>query len=92
MAAGKQKQYGENCVVKQLTNKVLLDIHQRMVRIRIFEEEAGKLMEAGKIPGALHLYVGQEAVARANRARERADGRRRPRDVQAHGRKGKPRR
>jgi TPP-dependent pyruvate/acetoin dehydrogenase alpha subunit len=34
-----------------------------MVRIRVFEEEAGKLMEAGKIPGALHLYVGQEAVA-----------------------------
>ena len=34
-----------------------------MVRIRRFEEEAGKLMEDGKIPGALHLYVGQEAVA-----------------------------
>ena len=34
-----------------------------MVRIRIFEETAGKLMEDGKIPGALHLYVGQEAVA-----------------------------
>jgi pyruvate dehydrogenase E1 component alpha subunit len=50
-------------LVKQLTNKVLLDIHHRMVRIRTFEEEAGKLMEAGKIPGALHLYVGQEAVA-----------------------------
>ncbi|MCL4242470.1 MAG: thiamine pyrophosphate-dependent dehydrogenase E1 component subunit alpha [Dehalococcoidia bacterium] len=34
-----------------------------MVRIRTFEEEAGKLMESGKIPGALHLYVGEEAVA-----------------------------
>jgi pyruvate dehydrogenase E1 component alpha subunit len=34
-----------------------------MVRIRLFEERAGKLMEDGKIPGALHLYVGQEAVA-----------------------------
>ncbi|MEQ8861206.1 MAG: thiamine pyrophosphate-dependent dehydrogenase E1 component subunit alpha [Pseudomonadales bacterium] len=34
-----------------------------MVRIRLFEETAGKLMEDGKIPGALHLYVGQEAVA-----------------------------
>lgn len=42
---------------------VLLDIHNRMVRIRTFEEEAGKLMESGKIPGALHLYVGEEAVA-----------------------------
>jgi pyruvate dehydrogenase E1 component alpha subunit len=41
----------------------LLDLHLRMVRIRHFEEEAGKLIEAGKIPGALHLYVGEEAVA-----------------------------
>ena len=45
------------------TNDVLLDMHRRMVRIRIFEETAGKMMENGKIPGALHLYVGQEAIA-----------------------------
>ena len=45
------------------SNDVLLDMHQRMVRIRIFEETAGKMMENGKIPGALHLYVGQEAIA-----------------------------
>jgi len=50
-------------VAKQPTNRILLDIHERMIRIRHFEEEAGKLMESGKIPGALHLYVGQEAVA-----------------------------
>ena len=47
----------------QIDDSVLLDIHRRMVRIRVFETEAGKLAEAGKIPGALHLYVGQEAVA-----------------------------
>ncbi len=46
-----------------LTNEKLLDIHRRMVRVRTFETEAGRLAEAGKIPGALHLYVGQEAVA-----------------------------
>ncbi|MBE0607790.1 MAG: thiamine pyrophosphate-dependent dehydrogenase E1 component subunit alpha [Dehalococcoidia bacterium] len=46
-----------------ISTAVLLDIHRRMVRIRTFEEEAGKLMESGKIPGALHLYVGEEAVA-----------------------------
>ena len=50
-------------MAKQPSNKTLLDLHRRMVRIRIFEQEAGKMMEAGKIPGALHLYVGQEAVA-----------------------------
>ena len=47
----------------QPDDATLRDIHRRMVRIRIFETEAGKLMEDGKIPGALHLYVGQEAVA-----------------------------
>ena len=43
--------------------EVTLDMHARMVRIRLFETEAGKLMEAGRLPGFLHLYVGQEAVA-----------------------------
>src|SRR5579883_3594007 len=46
-----------------LSREVLLDLHRRMLRIRLFEEEAGKLSEAGKIPVALHLYVGEEAVA-----------------------------
>lgn len=50
-------------MAKKISNKVLMDLHLRMLRIRRFEEEAGKLMEDGKIPGALHLYVGQEAVA-----------------------------
>jgi len=42
---------------------VVLDLHRRMVRIRLFEENAGKLAESGTMPGFLHLYVGQEAVA-----------------------------
>jgi len=42
---------------------VVLDLHRRMVRIRLFEEHAGKLAESGTMPGFLHLYVGQEAVA-----------------------------
>jgi acetoin:2,6-dichlorophenolindophenol oxidoreductase subunit alpha len=42
---------------------VLLDLHLRMVRIRLFEEGAGKLAEQARLPGFLHLYVGQEAVA-----------------------------
>lgn len=42
---------------------LVLDLHRRMVRIRVFETEAGKLMEASELPGFLHLYVGQEAVA-----------------------------
>jgi pyruvate dehydrogenase E1 component alpha subunit len=50
-------------VTRAIDDDVLLDLHRRMVRIRLFEETAGRLMEDGKIPGALHLYVGQEAVA-----------------------------
>ncbi len=42
---------------------VLKDLHHRMVRIRHFEEAAGRLAEANRLPGFLHLYVGEEAVA-----------------------------
>jgi TPP-dependent pyruvate/acetoin dehydrogenase alpha subunit len=57
------KQTAVDPEVPALDPEVVLDLHRRMVRIRLFEEEAGKLMEAGKMPGFLHLYVGQEAVA-----------------------------
>jgi TPP-dependent pyruvate/acetoin dehydrogenase alpha subunit len=50
-------------IIKTIPTEVLHDLHRRMVRIRLFEEEAGKLMEGGRMPGFLHLYVGQEAVA-----------------------------
>jgi TPP-dependent pyruvate/acetoin dehydrogenase alpha subunit len=46
-----------------IESDVVLDLHRRMVRIRLFEESAGKLAESGTMPGFLHLYVGQEAVA-----------------------------
>jgi len=46
-----------------LSKDVLLDMHRRMVRIRLFEEAAGRLAEGSKLPGFLHLYVGEEAVA-----------------------------
>jgi pyruvate dehydrogenase E1 component alpha subunit len=41
----------------------LLYIYRTMVTIREFEEAAGRLAEQAKIPGAVHLYVGEEAVA-----------------------------
>ncbi|WP_420609315.1 thiamine pyrophosphate-dependent dehydrogenase E1 component subunit alpha [Candidatus Poriferisodalis sp.] len=43
--------------------ETLLDLHRRMVRIRHFEEAAGRLAEQNRLPGFLHLYVGEEAVA-----------------------------
>jgi pyruvate dehydrogenase E1 component alpha subunit len=59
--------------LSEVPPEVLHDLHRRMVRIRLFEEEAGKLMEGGRMPGFLHLYVGQEAVAAGVMANLRAD-------------------
>lgn len=40
-----------------------LDMYATMMRIRLFEEEVGRLAEIGEIPGPVHLYSGEEAVA-----------------------------
>jgi pyruvate dehydrogenase E1 component alpha subunit len=34
-----------------------------MVRIRLFEEKLQELFAAGRLPGFVHLYVGEEAIA-----------------------------
>lgn len=47
----------------ELSTDTQLDLHRRMVRIRLFEEAAGRLAESNRLPGFLHLYVGEEAVA-----------------------------
>lgn len=38
------------------------ETYRRMVRIRKFEEEGTRLYKAGKIPGAYHASIGQEAA------------------------------
>lgn len=43
--------------------KFLISLYEVMVKIRMFEEMAEKLYSAGKIPGSLHFYIGEEAVA-----------------------------
>jgi pyruvate dehydrogenase E1 component alpha subunit len=42
---------------------VLLRIHRTMVRIRLFEERVQELFLARKLPGFVHVYLGEEAVA-----------------------------
>ena len=34
-----------------------------MIRIRRFEEALARLFKRGKLPGFVHLYIGEEAVA-----------------------------
>lgn len=41
----------------------LIEMYTRMVRIRKFEEKCSKEFAAGRIPGTVHLYIGEEAVA-----------------------------
>jgi 2-oxoisovalerate dehydrogenase E1 component len=41
----------------------LLDLYREMVNIRLTEEQLVRSVEAGKVPGGCHTYIGQEAVA-----------------------------
>lgn len=38
-------------------------IYKTMNEIRFFEEKVHKIFSDGRIPGFVHLYVGEEAVA-----------------------------
>ena len=46
-----------------LSNEQMVEIYTTMVKIRMFEENVSELFAAGKIPGFVHLYIGEEAVA-----------------------------
>jgi pyruvate dehydrogenase E1 component alpha subunit len=46
-----------------LTNEQLIKMYTTMVKIRTFENRVAELFAAGKVPGFVHLYVGEEAVA-----------------------------
>src|SRR6266568_1131499 len=46
-----------------LDKSLLLKMYEQMLTIRRFEERAGKEFAAGRIPGFVHLYAGEEAVA-----------------------------
>ncbi len=47
----------------EVTKETLLGFYETMVTIRTFEEKAMELFAAGYIPGFVHLYIGEEAVA-----------------------------
>ncbi|MBM4447741.1 MAG: hypothetical protein FJ015_00700, partial [Chloroflexi bacterium] len=56
-----------------IEKKKLLDMYRMMVRIRLFEEQMARDFADGKIPGFLHLSVGQEANAAGVCANLRGD-------------------
>ncbi len=47
----------------ELDQRRLISMYQRMYTIRVFDQTAVDEFHAGTIPGAVHSYVGQEAVA-----------------------------
>ena len=46
-----------------LSPETLLDLYSRMLRIRLVEERLAQVQAEGELPGPVHLYIGQEAVA-----------------------------
>jgi len=46
-----------------LSREKLIHMYKTMKRIREFENKAGELFAEGSIPGFVHLYIGEEAVA-----------------------------
>ena len=53
---------------KTLDKSLLLRMYEQMQTIRVFEERAGKEFATGKVPGFVHLYAGEEAVAVLDKA------------------------
>jgi TPP-dependent pyruvate/acetoin dehydrogenase alpha subunit len=46
-----------------LSKDAVLGLYKRMLLIRRFEERVATLFAQGKLPGFVHLYIGQEATA-----------------------------
>ncbi|WP_207260167.1 thiamine pyrophosphate-dependent dehydrogenase E1 component subunit alpha [Desulfovibrio sp. Huiquan2017] len=46
-----------------LSKKTLIHMYETMNKIRLFEQKLQEFFAAGEIPGFVHLYLGEEAVA-----------------------------
>jgi TPP-dependent pyruvate/acetoin dehydrogenase alpha subunit len=46
-----------------LTSEKMIHIYETMIKIRMFEDTVGQLFAEGKLPGFVHLYAGEEAIA-----------------------------
>ena len=49
--------------IEEIPREKLLWMYEMMLRIRRSEERVAEYFAAGKIPGFVHLYIGEEAVA-----------------------------
>jgi len=53
----------ENKLEKKLDKKLGKELITTMLKIRYFEQAAKALYKEGQIPGSIHLYIGEEAIA-----------------------------
>ena len=56
-----------------IAKEKLIDMYRVMARIRVFENRVNKEFAAGNIPGFVHLYAGEEAIAAGTCANLRPD-------------------
>src|SRR5271170_5601264 len=57
----------------ELSKKLILSFYRGMVEIREFELKAREIFRSGKMPGFIHVYIGEEAVATGVCAQLRVD-------------------
>lgn len=54
---------GGVAVLAEFSKELITYFYKTMCRIRLFEETVEKLFLEGQIPGFVHLYIGEEAIA-----------------------------
>jgi pyruvate dehydrogenase E1 component alpha subunit len=53
----------ERVVAEPIDQKLLLSYYRKVLELRLFELKVQELYRNGRLPGFVHLYVGEEAVA-----------------------------
>lgn len=53
----------ERILAEQVSQELLLSYYKKMLELRLFELKVQELYRNGRLPGFVHLYVGEEAVA-----------------------------
>jgi len=53
----------QRAIEETIDSKLMLDLYRTMVELREFELKVQELYRSGVLPGFVHLYVGEEAVA-----------------------------
>jgi pyruvate dehydrogenase E1 component alpha subunit len=53
----------EQVMAEQISQELLLTYYKKILELRLFELKVQELYRNGRLPGFVHLYVGEEAVA-----------------------------